>query len=394
MDTKIFILRYPQKGIVTTNPSHINPSRIAVIRTSDRIAYKACRRKWNWSSHLRQNLTSKELGAPLWLGSAMHYALEDYHGINRYGSPDISFRAYTEAFDTTYPGKVPMEWPEQKALGIDMMKYYVKWLEDRDPLETYVHNGELQTEVTIKIEIPIDELRNADRIRQRYDEVWYTMILDRVIIDEYDQLWLVEYKSAKAISTTHLLLDPQIGVYVWGMRHKYTKPIAGIIYQQHKKARPSPGRILKNGEVSTAQMQATTHRLYRASLVAAYGLNSSNWPIKNVQYLNALAREESEHSDEFIRRDFIQRNLSTGAAIEQQILDEASEMLDPDLPIYPNQTRMCVQMCSFTGPCASMDDGGDWGYNLKFETEPRATNYDEWRANLPEPQNFIRRINT
>jgi len=368
-----------------------NGKRVAIIRTSDRLAFKTCRRKWDWTSHLRQNLEMQITADPLWLGSAMHYALEDFHGINLYGTPAMAIQAYAVAHQKKYPSRVPQDWQELLTLGVQMMEYYMVWLTGRDHLQTYVVAGKKQVEVSVHIPVPIDMLRGADKIRQKYDEVVYSMQFDRVTVDEHGALWLNEYKSAKVMSTTHFLTDPQITTYMWGMRQIYPKrPISGVVYQQHKKALPKPGRELANGSISVNAQQATSHRAYRKSLVDKYG-DVNKAPADNIRFLNTLARQEGEHHDDFIRRDFIQRNPKSGESAAQQLLMEVSEMLDPDLFIYPNPTRMCIQHCSLMGPCVSLDDGGDWEGNLKDETVPRKENYwvlDSWRTALPDPTTF------
>lgn len=362
--------------------------RVAVIRTSDRIAFKSCRRKWDFSSHLRQNLGPIQTGDPLWLGSGVHFALEDFHSVNAYKSPDIAFQAFALAYNKKYPKKVPDDWEELCKLACEMMQYYKVWLIGRDPLKTYIHNGVPQVEVSVKIPIPIDALRNADVIRQHWDEIIYSLTFDRVSIDEHGALWLNEYKTAKQMATQHFLLDPQISAYLWAMEMYYDKPVGGVVYQQHKKALPKPGRLLNNGSISTAQHQATTHRMYRQTLINKYGEQSSKWPQENVQYLNNLARQENEHADAFVRRDFITRNQHTGKSLAQHVLMEVADMLDPALQIYPNPGRMCTMMCSFEGPCVSKDDGGDWQEDLRLGYEERPRDYDEWRECLPDPKTF------
>lgn len=71
--------------------------KVATIRTSDRLLFKRCRRRWGWNSHLRGNLAPKTNAAPLWTGSGFHFALEDCHSQNLYGHPGLAFLAYREA---------------------------------------------------------------------------------------------------------------------------------------------------------------------------------------------------------------------------------------------------------------------------------------------------------
>ena len=371
-------------------------SRTAVIRTSDRISFKTCRRRWNWTSHLREHLGPKQIGDPLWLGSAMHFALEDFHGENKYGSPSRAIQAFAYAYRKKHPKRMPDEWRELMTLGIAMMEYYPLWLTGRNPLDTYVYKGVPQVEVNVRIPIPWDALEKQlgkvekdkfKRIRDTYDEIVYSMQFDRVIQDDNKQLWLVEYKSAKQIQTSHYMVDPQVSAYVWGASLIYDKPVVGVIYQQHRKDLPKPPRVLQNGEVSTAQNQRTTHRLYRKTLIEVYG-SVEKAPKENIRHLNTLATQESEDWDEYIRRDRVYRNDKSAKSLASQILWEVGDMLDPRMPLYPNPTRMCANFCPFLGPCVSMDDGSDWEYDLKLETERRTEEYDDWKDSLPDPKTF------
>lgn len=57
---------------------------IIPIHTSDRAAFKDCRRRWAWGSPSRRNLVPKAsvmgVRLPLWFGTGIHYALERYYG--------------------------------------------------------------------------------------------------------------------------------------------------------------------------------------------------------------------------------------------------------------------------------------------------------------------------
>src|SRR5205814_4275874 len=71
-------------GRVGIKPPEI-PSKwdIIPIHTSDRGTFKACRRRWAWSSPSRDNIISKVqvhgVTVPLWFGTGIHYALEKYY---------------------------------------------------------------------------------------------------------------------------------------------------------------------------------------------------------------------------------------------------------------------------------------------------------------------------
>lgn len=359
----------------------------AVIRTTDRNVFRSCRRQWSFSSHLKRNLGFKGPSpAPLWMGSGIHYALEDYYADNLYGTPAKSFLAYIAATKTFAQDKLPDNWEELMELGVAMMDYYITWLGPRDLRPTYILNGESQCEVNIKIEIPKEMIPNNHLIP--YNKVFYSFQLDRVSYDaEANGLWIEEYKTAKLMQTNHLANDPQVSAYCWAAAQVYDLPILGVCYQQHLKGIPTEGRMLKNGEVSAAKQQSTTRALYREKLIEVYG-SVDKAPMKNIETLNHMATQESANHDRYVRRDFVYRNDHMIKSEAHKILQEASDILNPELFLYPNPTRMGCQMCNVRSICLSMDDGSDWEYEAAQTLEPRVASYDEWREFLPDPKTF------
>lgn len=364
-------------------PDPNNP-RIAIIRTSDRIAFKKCRRSWGWSSHLRHNLGPKYGISALWFGTGIHFALEDFHGWNRFGHPKEAFLAFVAASKAHNPNKLPDDWKELVELGEGMMDYYVIWLNQRKNtlLKTYWYNGEPQVEVNFRFKIP------GDWTHYGYDEVYYSGTIDRVCVDEFGHLWPLDYKTAKAFEVGHFLLDPQITVYMWAMPHIYPDPLGGFMYMQMKKSIPQPGRLVYSGsKISTAENQDTTWWLYRQTMIEKYGSVDAS-PLDNQKYLTRLAMEEDEWKDRFIQVDRIQRNDRMGQSEGAKILLELEDMLNPNLPLYPNPSRWCNHWqypCNFLSACTSMDDGGDWMHELEMTTDPREPKYDGWRDKIIWP---------
>jgi hypothetical protein len=378
----------PREGVRTLGGSHelvvdSGHPRVAIIRTSDRVAFKACRRRWGWSSHLRHNLGPRYGIAPLWLGTGLHFALEDFHGYNRFGHPKTAFEAFVKASTLHNKKKLPEDLDDLVALGSGMMDYYILWLQQRPHslMKTLWVNGIPQVEVNFRFRIP------GDWTRFGYDEVYYSGTIDRVCVDQDGVLWPLDYKSAKNIEIMHYLTDPQVGAYMWATPHLYDMPVGGFMYMQFRKAIPNPGRILMSGGVSHAQGQSTTHFLYRKTLQEVYG-SVDNAPEKCQGLLNELAIQEDENKDSFIQIDRIYRNERQAQSEGVKILMEIEDMLNPNLPLYPNPTRFCAAYnnpCPFLSPCTSMDDGGDWLYELEATTEPRESKYDAWRNKLVYP---------
>lgn len=357
-----------------------NNPRTAVIRTSDRISFKNCRRRWGWSSHLRHNLGPREGISPLWFGTGIHFALEDFHGYNRFGHPRLAFEAYVKARHDHDSQRLPEDHKELLTLGQEMMDYYVIWMQQRKNtlLKTYWHDGVPQVEVNFRFDIPFDATKWG------YDKVVYSGTIDRVCIDENGWLWPLDYKTAAAIATLHYSTDPQIGVYMWAMPHIYNKPVGGFYYQQHRKGTPKAGRILKNGGVSVDKEQATSRLLYRQTLIEVYG-SVEQAPEANQQLLNVLSGQEDEWQDKFIRIDKVHRNERAAQSEGVKIIMELEDILNPDLPLYPNPTRDCAAFCPFHSPCVALDDGSDYQHILNTLMEPREKVYDSWRKKVKWP---------
>ncbi len=353
--------------------------RVAVVRTSDRGGFKRCRRRWGWQSHLRGNLTTIEGIAPLWFGSGIHFALEDFHGLHNYDHPIQAFEDYVRAThkQSKLTGKrLPFDWPEHVLLGRGMLSYYVDtWLQARDPLKTFIWQGKPQVEVHALIPIPVDT--------PYYDKVLYAVTLDRVIEADDGFLYIVDYKTAKRIQTQFFQTDPQISAYCWAASQLYGRPIGGFIYQQHRKDVPVLPRLLSNGTYSTTRSQLTSHRFYRQALQNLYG-EVTKAPADNLEYLNWLNEQDTPSQDRYVRRDWVYRNEYQIESEGAKIILEMEDMLNPELPLYPNPTRECGNMCSFNNACISMDDGGDWEEELRVAFQQKDADFDSWRKYLPK----------
>jgi hypothetical protein len=373
------------KGTVIVKPEQpkLKPEEIAIISTSDRSAFRSCRRKWNWSSHLREGLSKHEQAHPLWFGSGMHHVLEDYHGHREYRKVEDAVQDYCQA-TLKHHGRenLPETFDDDMQLMLRMMHHYrYGFLEarKRDPFKTYVVGGEPQVEVPFEFEIPLPQ---SILDKTPYKKVIYRGLLDRVIVDDDGYLWLVDYKNVAAFTPhEHLELDSQIGAYLWAASYIYRRPVLGFIYTELRKQGVEQPRTLQSGDISTDQKQNTTHAMYRAALINKYG--DGQWPAKNVECLNHLASLEEPEADKFIRRTRVTRSPNTMRAEAQKIIAEVSDMLDPGLRIYPNPSFMCPRMCSYIEPCLEMDRGGRYRTTLENDYFQRDyTQRNDWRAHL------------
>lgn len=351
-------------------------SRIAKIRTSDRGTFKRCRRKWSWQSQLRNNLRLKDTPPYFWLGTGGHFALEDYHGYNRFGHPAEAFLAYVEA-TKAYAHKhgygLPDDWQEQKDLGVGILEYYLKWLQQREDHPTVWVNGEPMVEIKCEIPLPVEPPKG-------FDAVHYQLTLDRLV--EIDgEYWITDYKFYKAFSTANLDMDEQMSSYIWGANTIFDKPIAGAILHEFRKEVPREPKILSSGKLSTSGQQVTTHRMYREKVIEMYG-DVAKAPKPIITCLNDLAHRETPERDDFIRRKWTRRTIPQMEATGTKILMEAADMCNPDLPLYPNPTRDCSWDCSLSDICLMIDRDDDWEGLLQELTVSDTEEFDQWRRHL------------
>jgi hypothetical protein len=312
--------------------------------------------------------------------------MEDYHGFRRFEDPMEAFNAYSRAARITPGYGVPEDREELEDLARGMLDYYTVWLDRREPLQTYWVDGQPQVEVNFHVPIPLDpELLRS----YGYDRAVYVGTIDRVCIDEFGRLWLLDYKTAKAIKLDHLELDGQITAYCWGAAHFYNRPVAGFIYQQHKKQLAHEPEFLKSrSRLSTSKTQVTTYALYTSALSKLYGPEwEQTAPDENITFLNWLATQESKRADALISREYTERNAKQLENEGYKILMEAAEMLNPNLPIYPNPTRDCSWDCAtFKAACLMMDDGSDWQHEIEQGTVDRGEEDTRWRNKVMWPR--------
>jgi hypothetical protein len=350
------------------------------IHTSDRNLFRRCRRKWNWQSMIRENLVP--LGttvAPLWFGSGWHFIMEDYHGYRRYPSVDHAIVAYKEAFKKS---ELPPEPRELLDLMAGMAHYYTEdWLKYHpEPYQTLVVNGIPQVEVDYDYDLT-DELFNYGVFGRSPDMTWlerfldgrrviYRMTFDRVVIDEYGFIYILDYKTARQIDTQKLSNDPQVSSYSWGGFQLYDDKFGGVIWQQHFKGVPvEPEWLMSSGRFSMNKNQKTTYPLARRAIKEKYG----KIPAMYQDFLQYLAEAQGDAGDAFVRRDILRRNPMSRRTEHQKILDEVLDMLNPNLPLYPNPTRDCTWDCPFKDPCIALDDGSDLEFLL-------TSSYEHWKG--------------
>jgi len=354
------------------------------IHTSDRNLFKQCRRKWDYQSPLRQNLQMKDkFSHYFWVGTGLHFALEDFHGYNKFGNPIDAFQAYYDCFE---PKQLTMDCEVAATMIPGMLNHYIyEWLPKRNKFKTLWIDGKPQVEIEVILELKALS-------RQFGHPIYYSMRFDRVVTDELGRLWIMDYKTVARFDTNKLETDLQISAYSWGAELYYGKPIEGMVYLQLKKVLIKEPKLLKRpeGAVSIDKKQNTNYNKYLEALNFKYGCLAKT-PPENLETLEHFRMQEEELSDAFIRYDLVRRNKSAKHKQYGHILAEGKDMLNKNLSIYPNPTRECFNFCDFRPVCLAEEDGLDAQFILDNNYEQQKREDETWQKKLkwlqPQKQN-------
>jgi hypothetical protein len=427
----------PMTGLTKRKISHFT------IRTSGRRVFRRCLRKWGFQSSMKMNLQGKgtEKNIHFWFGSAIHFAMEDYFGYNKFGSLQRAFQAYYAAFPAY---DRPAGADENYYLGLGMLEYFSEWYpkhnldhefstvwldenkqevapgtegahpliensfmldlgvkvwvrddtEEIAPQNLFVDdNGRYYFEETAKAGDPNRVAWLLDEKKRVYVSevpIYYHGTLDRIVKDRQGRWWIMDWKTAKSADTNKLDTDDQISAYMWAAEQWFGHSIHGFVYVQLTKDLAKAPKRLTTGLLSTDKKQKTTYNLFRAELIKDYG-EVRKATAKMLEFLNILAAEETPEGDRFIRWDLVTRNKAQKIATYHHILAEVRAMITPEMHLYPNPTRDCIWDCNFRDACLMMDRGEqhlvDAWIEQGFEQRPREEdgNIDDWRKNIPWP---------
>lgn len=331
------------------------------VHTSDRLAYKRCRRKWDLGSYMRGNLQPDRINDKLWLGTGVHDALSEYY---------IRGTELVHAFDDWCTAQVKAMqdrkeiWEEQRtmlndtiAFGLGILDHYATWCKTEDP-KWWVKVIETET----SFRLPILDLEGKET------GAYYAGRIDGIVEDEYGMYWLLEHKTAAGFESGKLPLDEQCGAYIWAAQQIYGVKLEGVIYNVIKKKLPRYPELLKKGGLSVNKAIDTTYDVYMLALEDHYG---SAELIPMAQYAEILQTLQDK-GNTFFLREKVYRSQAEIEDIGRRIFHEYSEMIRPDLHCYPNPTRDCGWDCDFRSVCLAMNDGSDYQYILRSLFRKRA----------------------
>jgi hypothetical protein len=414
---------------LTSVDDYIKNNLVHSLHTSESKSFRGCRRRWSWifRDFYYPTVTAK----PLEFGVAFHKAMEALYDPDTWNDREVAFsiakvvfkktvEAQRKAFEINHgplDPEVAADYTGRVVLGLGMLTYYYQKV-----LPVYDWGQFTPVRVEIKFEVPITSPQGeqlwckCDVCWRRYvsfhkanptkptwpegsigvkivDEeykgshwkmwrglpVTYGGRLDCLAQDQDGRYWIIDWKTAAQLTRdetgNYLLTEDQITRYCWAL-WLLGIDVAGFIYAEIKKAVPSEPEPLK---------RPYKGRLYSCNKQKAY---DKDLFVKTVSegdpgaYHDGLYDEfieylETEGATLFHARHQVHRNEEELRNAGLAVWQEATEMLNPDLQIYPNAGRFNCGGCAFIEPCLGTNRGEDVQYYLDSMFDKRIRHYYE-----------------
>jgi hypothetical protein len=390
-------------------PQPPNKLSIIPIHASDRGTFKRCRRRWHWSSPMRENLVPRaDLGGvylPLWFGSGVHWALAQHYDPMLRRDPVETFKTWwelqwhggvcSEEWLTTSYDRKPRavidethtelegmyhvqglkdiigdiqqeEFEEHRDLGIGMLTFYKEYIREHDRFTV------IAAEHTFSVPILNPETGEplvwVDHRDGQEKAVHLRGTQDAIIQDnESGRFGILEHKTAAVVNEDYFVKldkDEQCSTYMYAGQREAEEhglpyeQIDFVLYNALRKAYPKPPTELKNGLFSINRTtESTTFRMLE-EFIEDHGIAMM---VEMDPKLSAYVDYVKDSGDkQFIQRDLVRRNQHEIQSVETRLYWEVLDMLN-DPRLYPNPTGdwMCLR-CPFRAPCIAVDDGSNW----------------------------------
>jgi hypothetical protein len=317
--------------------------------------FKQCRQRWEFSSPLRQNLEPITPVDPLFFGIAIHEGLGAYYDPTSPRSASFGMATFAAHLDTWEQENKDMVDDERKLwltnmreLGRGMLSYYFSWAAKNDDFEV------IEVEEEFEVEIP------------GLPGVGYTFRTDGLVKDKHDRLWLLEHKTTAqfADNSDWLMMDDQVGTYLWGLFQAKGYEIEGCIYNSLKKKAPVHLEWLKSGRFSMNKSQDTTFDIALADIKLAY---EGKVPKQYHEFLDFL---KFQKPNGFVKRELVRRNRREIEILGKSLRHEVMDMIN-DPHIYRSPGRQTCGWCPFIAPCLLKWEGGDVTSTIESMYKPK-----------------------
>ncbi|MGH2707217.1 MAG: hypothetical protein ACRDJK_02865 [Actinomycetota bacterium] len=332
-----------------------------VIRADDRLAFKRCRRAWDFGARPRRNLEPIQPIRFFDFDRAIHDGLAVYYfpGMwewNRDIVRPLALEAFLKSMRkdrTRYletrglsrgPAEEEREWESHLELGKTILASYFTWAPGVDRFMP------VRVETDFEVNIPDPRRPGLDLCSSEGLPIRYQGRVEMLVVDGDDNYWIVDHRIVREgwEELDQLLLD-DVGVsFCWAWELFYMgMSIAGTIYNEIRcregsslgEAPPAPPG-LETAEAAPGGRPVPHHRRMYVQ------------PLREPRPL-------SQQGNERFRRTQISRSRAEIEGLGTQMSLEALDIADPDLSIYHTPSRQNCSRCPYRTPCIAMNEGAD-----------------------------------
>jgi len=351
------------------------------IHISDVRSYKACRYKWNFSSHLKRNLEPNVPYVPFFTGRAVHHCLQQMyrnHGDVTTLIPSLDQFIDKETKTWTQPIMLPeLEMiNEQRELMVGMFTHYALW--------RYTHSKETSPWLDQNLNFVSLEMPFKDIEIPGLPGATFAGRFDGLVEDNKGKFWIWENKTARSISELQKSLanDEQSGLYTYAASKVFGRPVEGVLYNIMRKKLPTTPKILKSGELSKDKSVDTSWEWYKQTVDSTYPQMSQD--DKEDLFGEFIQQLQDDPKKQFFARIPVKKSQATLDQLIDQLAATAREMIDPRTAIYPAPGVINCNWCLFRNPCIAMSRrqfheaeqmlADDYRIRINYDEEQEALN--------------------
>jgi hypothetical protein len=257
-------------------------------------------------------------------------------------------------------------------LGVNMMEAYQAYAARMDGFEVMVTEHDFSVPIWDYENERILKARDVREQSPNYGkmlEVHNRGRMDAIYCKPDGKLGIIDHKTSSRIDEDFfekLETDEQCTSYLYAAEVEakyYELPYAGeameeVIYNVLRKAYPQPPNVVRGGLFSIDRNNESATYPMLMEWMQENGYEVEDLPLQHQAYL-AYVRDAGD--EQFFIRKKVRRNRHQLANAGYRLYQEAMDMLDPSLRIYPNLSNdhRCLR-CAFRPPCLAKEDGGDW----------------------------------
>jgi hypothetical protein len=320
------------------------------IHISDLNAFLSCRRAWNWSSNLRQHLTTIRPYEPFYFGTVMHSFFERWYDPS-WILPDVLKKHSIDALKLEL-SLLPEAIPEFIEFGATLFDHYLVWQQNQQDILSDRNFASLSVEQSFDVPIltPAGYPSSKFRFAGRVDGVWRSRVDGK--------LYLHEIKTTSSIDgrLAQLAFEYQPTAYMLAMSEVYKEPIAGVVYTLIRKKLPADPDVLKNGMLSKNKGIDTTADHYLACIRKHHTVSGDHADVNIKAEYGDILSTLLNQPNRFFRRHLVKRSPEQLAEMRRILYEVAHDMTNKHVAIYQTPGYFCNN-CQFSVPCLAMSQG-------------------------------------